>query len=425
MARTKQIRPMQRIPSGEIMQEPPAEPVHHTNGYLREPKFQPVGRTLEPPQPVRPSRDRPDFSLIALIVCVGGIYGSFLTWAVLQERIVKTPYPGVPRIFFPKTSEPAVEFWNFPIVLNTLQSIFAAISGSCYLLAKTGTLNAFTSRQVVWPILLVSVTTSLASPFGYASLAHVDYLTYVLAKSCKLVPVMVLHVGIFGKRYPVTKYVVVFAITAGVVVFTLSQSSKKSTSAKQALDTKSKILGLSLLGVNLLFDGLTNTVQDHIFAAKHYYGDMTGAKMMVASNIMATALTASYLLVTPLVPKALVPAFLPVENTNELASASRFLTAHPSVLRDVLGFAACGAIGQLFIYATLERFDSIVLVTVTLTRKMLTMLLSLAWFGKKLNLGQWGGVGLVVGGLATEAWMGRQENARKDLMPKDGGKKKM
>jgi UDP-galactose transporter B1 len=425
MARTKQIRPMQRIPSGEIMQEPPEEPLHHTTGYLQEPKPHSPGRTLEPTPAARPSQTRPDFNLLALIICIGGIYGSFLTWAVLQERIVKTPYAAVPRTLFPKSTDTAVEFWNFPIVLNTIQSVFAAISGSCYLLAKQGTLNVFTSRKVVWPILLVSVTTSLASPFGYASLAHVDYLTYVLAKSCKLVPVMVLHVGLFGRRYPVMKYVVVLAITAGVIVFTLSQSSKKGSSAKQAMDNKSKIVGLSLLGVNLLFDGLTNTVQDHIFAAKHHYGEMSGAKMMVASNIMATALTASYLLVTPLIPKAFIPAFLPLENTNELSAASQFLTAHPSVLQDVLGFAACGAIGQLFIYATLERFDSIVLVTVTLTRKMLTMLLSLAWFGKKLNMGQWGGVGLVVGGLATEAWMSRQEKARKKAVPADQDKKEL
>lgn len=252
-----------------------------------------------------------------------------------------------------------------------------------------------------------------------------DYLTYVLAKSCKLVPVMLLHVTLFGRRYTVMKYMVVFAITAGVVVFTLSQSSKKSSSAKQVLDMRSKIVGLSLLAVNLLFDGLTNTVQDHIFAAKHYYGDMNGAKMMVASNIMATALTASYLFVTPLIPKAFIPAFIPIDNTNELASASRFLTAHPSVLQDVLGFAACGAIGQLFIYATLERFDSIVLVTVTLTRKMLTMLLSLAWFGKKLNMGQWGGVSLVVGGLATEAWISRQGKVKNASVQKNQDKKEL
>ena len=352
---------------------------------------------------------------------MGGIYVSFLTWAFLQERITKTPYATVSRTFFPKKPEgTAVEYWTFPIVLNTIQSFFAAISGSCYLFVKTGSIYAFPKKKLVWPLLLISITASLASPFGYASLAHVDYLTYVLAKSCKLLPVMALHIALFGKRYPISKYLVVIAVTAGVVIFTLYQPSKKS-SVKQALDTKSRILGLSLLGVNLLFDGITNTVQDQLFSSKQ----INGVQMMIASNVMMTALTVSYLLVTPLVPKELIPEFLPLDNANEVASAYQFLIAHPSVLTDVLGFAVCGAFGQLFIYATLERFDSILLVTVTVTRKMLTMVLSLVWFGKKLSPGQWGGVGLVFGGIATEGWMSRQEKVRKKMMPKDGGKKEM
>jgi solute carrier family 35 (UDP-galactose transporter), member B1 len=402
------------------MQEPSEEPPRYTNGHVREPKFYTVGRARE--QAPRPHPKKRDNNIFALLICVGGIYISFLTWAFLQERITKTPYAAVPHTFLPKNQ--AVEYWSFPLVLNTIQSFFAAISGSCYLFAKTGTINVFPRRAVAWPILLVSITTSLASPFGYASLAHVDYLTYVLAKSCKLLPVMALHIGLFGKRYPLSKYLVVSAVTAGVMIFTLYQPSKKGRST-QALDTKSRFVGLTLLGVNLLFDGITNTVQDHIFASKSKYGDVSGPQMMVASNFMQTALTVASLLVMPLIPKELLPSFLSVDNTHEVESAYRFLTAHPGVLKDVLGFAACGAIGQLFIYATLARFDSIVLVTVTVTRKMLTMILSLVWFGKTLSPQQWGGVSLAFGGIAAEGWMNRQEKVRKKMMPHEQGKKEL
>jgi solute carrier family 35 (UDP-galactose transporter), member B1 len=420
MARTKQIRPMQRIPSGEVMQEPSEEPPRYINGHVREPKFHTVGRARD--QPPRPPSRKKDNSIFALLICVGGIYISFLAWAFLQERITKTPYTSVSRSFL--TNNKTVEYWSFPLVLNTIQSFFAAISGSCYLFVTSGTINAFPSRAVVWPILLVSITTSLASPFGYASLAYVDYLTYVLAKSCKLLPVMALHIGLFGKRYPLSKYLVVGAVTAGVVIFTLYQPSKKNKST-QALDTKSRFVGLMLLGVNLLFDGITNTVQDHIFASKSKYGDVSGPQLMVASNFMQTALTVASLLVTPLIPIGLLPSFLTTDNTHEAASAYRFLTEHPSVLKDVFGFAVCGAIGQLFIYATLARFDSIVLVTVTVTRKMLTMILSLVWFGKTLSPQQWGGVSLAFGGIAAEGWMNRQEKVRKKMMPHEDRKKEL
>lgn len=83
------------------------------------------------------------------------------------------------------------------------------------------------------------------------------------------------------------------------------------------------------------------------------------------------------------------------------------------MLYDVLGFALCGAVGQLFIFATLERFSSLLLVTVTVTRKMLTMVLSVVWYGKSLTGGQWAGVGLVFGGIGTEAYLGAKEKKAK------------
>ena len=136
--------------------------------------------------------------------------------------------------------------------------------------------------------------------------------------------------------------------------------------------------------------------------------------MMVTLNLLGTLLMTAYLLLTPMVPPSLFPSFLPAAETNELASALGFLARHPAVTRDMLGFAACGAVGQLFIYATLERFSSLLLVTVTVTRKMLTMLLSVLWFGKSLSPGQWAGVGLVFGGVAAEAWVQKKEKQEKE-----------
>ena len=292
-------------------------------------------------------------------------------------------------------------------MLNTVQSFVASFVGGIYLLStkKKTPKSTLPTKAIILPLVLVSITSSLASPFGYASLAHVDYLTFVLAKSCKLLPVMFLHVTLFQKRYPLYKYLVVFAVTAGVALFTISHPASPSKSGKGA--QKSSIYGLSLLSVNLLFDGLTNTVQDHIFTSPAKYGKFSGPQMMVAQNIISTWLTVSYLLITPQVPASWFPEVART-STNELASALSFLQRHPEVFYDVLGFAACGAVGQVFIFATLERFSSLILVTVTVTRKMLTMLLSVVWFGKQLTPGQWAGVGLVFAGVGVEGAIDRK-----------------
>lgn len=52
---------------------------------------------------------------------------------------------------------------------------------------------------------------------------------------------------------------------------------------------------------------------------------------------------------------------------------------------------------------TLSIFGSLLLVTVTVTRKMLTMIISVLWFGHSLSGLQWLGVGLVFGGIGIEA----------------------
>lgn len=311
---------------------------------------------------------------------------------------------------------PETEYFRYPVVLNTIQSLLGSLTGSIYLFSSSkpssGRISIFPSNAIIAPLLLISITSSLASPFGYSSLAHVDYLTFVLAKSCKLLPVMFLHITLFQRRYPLSKYFIVLAVTAGVALFTVYHPPSGSKSQTKTKGNRSSIYGLVLLGINLLFDGLTNTIQDHIFTSPARYGKFSGPQMMVAQNIIATLLMSSYLLLVPLIPPSLLPA-MAQSSSQELLSAISFLQRHPSVLYDVLGFAACGSVGQIFIFATLERFSSLLLVTVTVTRKMLTMLLSVLWFGKRLTSGQWLGVGLVFGGVGAEGWIQHSEKKKK------------
>lgn len=380
-----------------------------------------------PPPPSAKAAGRGPPGVLALIICVSGIYASFLTWGLLQERITTTPYAMQPSTWTNKTHESsAVEYFRFPIFVNTIQALFAFISGSVYLYLSTGHYTPIPSPAAFWPLGLVSVTTTLASPFGYASLAHVDYLTFVLAKSCKLLPVMALHITLFNKRYPLSKYLIVFAVTAGVAIFTLYHPPNPAHGKSSKNAAKSSYYGLALLGINLLFDGLTNTTQDHIFKSPARYGTIKGPQMMVSTNLLGFLLQTLYLLMTPYIPANVLSTFGTSSTaTSDLSNALSFISRHPAVLNDILGFCVAGAIGQLFIFATLERFSSLILVTVTVTRKMLTMVLSVVWYGKRLTPMQWCGVGLVFGGVVAEGWLSqREKNARARLALKESAEEK-
>lgn len=260
-----------------------------------------------------------------------------LTWGVLQERITTTNYG----------TESKREVFKYPIVMNTVQSIFAALVGYVYVLLtrkSASDLPLFPSKKILWPLSLVSVTSAMASPFGYASLQHVDYITFILAKSCKLLPVMFLHITLYRKRYPFYKYAVVALVTSGVAIFTLHQSG---SGKKKGADGNS-LYGLMLLGINLLFDGLTNSTQDDIYAKFRPY---TGQQMMCALNMMATILTSGFLLLSPYLVQSGIGTYVGMDpkSAGELYEALSFIQRHPTVGWDILGFAACGAMGQVFI----------------------------------------------------------------------------
>lgn len=330
-------------------------------------------------------------SIFQLIICVGGIYASFLLWALLQERITTTSYGPDKKIF------------RHSLVLNTVQSLFASLSGYIYFrLSTSGSVpekRVFPGMAISLRLLLVSLTQTLSSPFGYASLKHIDYITYILAKSCKLLPVMFLHVTLFRRQYPLYKYLVVAAVSAGVTIFTLYPTHGKKPKKSTASDEEKNVLwGMCLLLVNLLFDGLTNTIQDDIFATAPK-GRVSGPQMMAALNSLSSVLTSAYLVLNPW--------------STELGDAISFMRDHPAIGVDILGFAFCGAIGQVFIFYTLAKFGSLVLVTVTVTRKMLSMVFSVIAFGHSLSVMQMLGVGMVFSGIGAEAEVKRRSEIAK------------
>jgi UDP-galactose transporter B1 len=84
-----------------------------------------------------------------------------------------------------------------------------------------------------------------------------------------------------------------------------------------------------------------------------------------------------------------------------------------TVIQDIALFAFCGAIGQVFIFHTLERFGSLSLVTVTVTRKMFSILLSVILFNHSITPLQWVSVGMVFAGIAMDAFCKPAHKAHK------------
>ncbi|KAJ9064468.1 UDP-galactose transporter [Entomophthora muscae] len=206
--------------------------------------------------------------------CVAGIYVCFLTWGILQERVSTTPY-GLRQ-----------EKFNSFIFLNAVQASIACLVAFTYM-KLTGQSLGSPSRELLSKLGQAAITNALASPFGYASLKHIDYPTLTLGKSCKLVPVLFLNVLLYRRKFPLYKYITVFLVTIGVSLFMLLQPTKKNSPVMS-----SSVWGLFLVFMNLMMDGLTNSTQDQIFRKFK----LTSQQMMFYMQLMSAAIMWLWLL---------------------------------------------------------------------------------------------------------------------------------
>ena len=88
---------------------------------------------------------------------------------------------------------------------------------------------------------------------------------------------------------------------------------------------------------------------------------------------------------------------------GEVGRGLAFCLENPEIWAKILRFGACSAIGQSFIFFTIAHFDPLVCTTVTTTRKIFSVLLSIVLKGHSLNLQGWSGVCLASAGILAEA----------------------
>ncbi|KZV64367.1 UDP-galactose transporter [Peniophora sp. CONT] len=395
-------------------------------------------------------------AVVRLIVCVSGVYAMFLLWAVAQERL------SVP--FASRTGGPPARF-NAPQVLSALQALLSMLSALIYLFiraprsqppaitlglappspppqmngssTRTGSHHGHKTHTPINPsdvpklakgllskFAQCALSISAAAPFGFAALQHVSYPAMVLAKSCKLVPVLLMNVLLYRRKFAIHKYVVVGLVTAGISMFMFASPDKKHSSKASGGgggvddDGRKPWIGMMYLLANLLLDGATNSTQDEVFARAPW--KVSGQHMMLYINAFSLLITTGL----SALPLPHVPVLHPgPPGVPELMEAFDFVRNYEGVLGPLLAFAACGAIGQLFIFETLEHFGSLTLVTVTLTRKLFTMLLSVVVYGHTLASGQWTGAAIVFAGIALEAWVKRRDvHAKRVLQEKEKAK---
>jgi UDP-galactose transporter B1 len=217
----------------------------------------------------------------------------------------------------------------------------------------------YSTRALLLRYLQCSAFITSAAPFGFAALSYISYPAMVLGKSCKLVPVMIMNVLLYRRRFAPHKYLVVFMVTTGITLFMYFGNDGKK--GKHAANNNGQqtpygnLIGITYLLINLALDGAINSTQDEIFTRYK----VSGQQMMFWINLFCTLIT-SLLSVLPL---PYIPVIHPShDGKSELMGALMFVRNHPSIITPLAQFAFTGALGQLFIFETLQHFGSLTLV---------------------------------------------------------------
>ncbi|KAK8493713.1 hypothetical protein V6N12_019300 [Hibiscus sabdariffa] len=207
---------------------------------------------------------------------------------------------------------------------------------------------------------------------------------WVLAKSSKMIPVMLMGTLVYGIRYTFPEYMCTFLVAGGVSAFALMKTSSKTISK---LAHPNAPLGYGLCFLNLAFDGFTNATQDSITAR---YPKTSAWDIMLGMNLWGTIYNMIYMFGWP---------------HGSGFEAVQFCKQHPEAAWDILLYCLCGAVGQNFIFLTISRFGSLANTTITTTRKFVSIVVSSLLSGNPLSPKQWGCVLMVFSGLSYQIYL--------------------
>jgi UDP-galactose transporter B1 len=297
---------------------------------------------------------------VKLLIGAGGIYAAFLYYGSLQEDVFR---------YVAKDGSTFQQAW-FLQVLEALANVAVGFAGM---------MVAGPTKGIPLKMFAISGAAQVTAK-ACTSLALANGLSFpvaTLAKSGKMAPVMAGSLLLGGASYAVREYLQVAAIIGGTAI--VSMGKKKGGASSSAMGVFYIVMSLALDGVTAGFQKRLKVDTAKVGVKPKPYDFMlwTNLFMCLTAAVIALAL-------------------------GEMTTGVAFCTANPEILSKIIKFAICSAVGQSFIFYTIANFDPLVLSTVTTTRKIFSVLLSIFLKGHSLSLMGWSGIALACGGILSE-----------------------
>lgn len=330
------------------------------------------GRTESP----RPARSLLSEAFV-LAYCFLGLQVSYLTWGVLQEKIMTQRYytvmPSSPL------EDGGQRFGDSQFLVFVNRVLAFTLSGLYLLFSQQ-------PRHVapVYKYSYCSFSNIMSSWCQYEALKFVAFPTQVLAKASKVIPVMLMGKLVSRKSYEWHEYLLALAISLGMGLFLLSRSSGAAASSSAASSSSSSLSGLVILVGYLLLDSFTSNWQSELFRTYR----MSSAQMMCGVNFFSCLFTLVSLL-----------------QQGALGASVHFMFRYHAFFYDCLLLSLCSATGQLFVFHTIAQFGPVVFVVAMTVRQAVAVLLSCLIYGHRLGTLGIAGVLVVFGAVFAKIYV--------------------
>lgn len=314
---------------------------------------------------------------ILLVLCVAGLQASYLTWGVLQERVMAHEYGK-------DDHNSGEKFTNsqFLVFMNRILALTAA--GTVMMLTRQ-------PRHVapLYKYSYCSLSNILSSWCQYEALKFVSFPTQVLAKASKIIPVMLMGKVVSGKSYEYYEYFTAGLISVGVGLFLLSQNGGDDKN-----NTVTTVSGVVILVGYMTFDSFTSNWQASLY--KSY--SMSSIQMMFGVNLFSCIFTSWALL-----------------EQGGFFEGIEFMLKYRTFMFHVMLISICSATGQLFIFYTISQFGAVVFTIIMTTRQAIAIFLSCIIYGHPVSIAGFFGIAVVFVALFLKVYA---QAKKKSIKPK-------
>jgi UDP-galactose transporter B1 len=300
---------------------------------------------------------------LKLLFGAAGVYATYLFHGYVSEDLFR--YRAADGTGFSYV-------WYLQVLESAVTIVVGYLGRKCFGCAR--------GKLPVKPFLKSGASQLLAKALMSLSLsAGLSFPVVVLAKSGKIVPVMLgqlilSHDNSYGAR----DYSFAVMIVAGTALLSLGTSTQKGQEQSDSW------MGLILIMASLFMDGCTGGLQKNL---KKETASMqpTAFDFLFFSHIAMCSFS-----------------FLIALAMGDLWRGHAFLSENPAILFWVLASCICSTIGQCFIFYVIATFDPVVCTTITTTRKMASVLLSVTFKGHRLSQMGCGGLVIALAALCIE-----------------------